>query len=105
MKKSVFALTFISTISTIALAQQGQMPNLDDVFFKQFDTDQDGLVSKQEFMKPTEAQFAHMDKDGNGSLNRAEVKAFNEEMQQRMREMQQQMQQSGGYRPGMTPTR
>jgi Ca2+-binding EF-hand superfamily protein len=92
-------------ISTTTFAQQGQMPNLDDVFFKQFDADQDGQVSKQEFMKPTEAQFEHMDKNGDGALNRAEVKAFNDEMQQRMREMQQRMQQSGGHAPGMPPPR
>ena len=98
----LFALV---TVSTTAIAQQGQMPNLEDVFFKQFDGNQDGEVSKQEFLQPTAAQFDHMDKDGNGALNRAEVKAFNDEMQQRMREMQQHMQQSGGQRPGMPPPR
>lgn len=102
MKHAIFALAMISTT---AFAQQGQMPNLDDVFFKQFDANQDGQVSKQEFMRPTEAQFDHMDKDGDGSLNRAEVKAFNDEMQQRMREMQQRMQQSGGHHPGMPAPR
>lgn len=103
MVKTIFFA--LATFGMAAFAQQGQMPNLDDVFFKQFDANQDGQVSKQEFLQPTEAQFAHMDKDGNGSLNRAEVKAFNDEMQQRMREMQQRhMQQSGGH-PGLAPPR
>jgi Ca2+-binding EF-hand superfamily protein len=70
-----------------------QMPNLDEMFFKQFDTNQDGMVSKEEFLKPTEAQFDHMDRDKNGALDQAEVKAFNDEMKKRMQEMQRQMQQ------------
>jgi Ca2+-binding EF-hand superfamily protein len=93
MKKLLITLV---AISAQALAQQPQMPNLEELFFKQFDTNQDGQVSKAEFLRPTEAQFAHMDRDGNGVLDSKEVKAFNEEVQQRIREMQQQMQQQGG---------
>ncbi len=89
-------LITLVAISAPALAQQPQMPNLEEMFFKQFDTDQDGQVSRAEFLKPTEAQFQHMDRDGNGALDGAEVKAFNEEVQQHMREMQQRMQQQGG---------
>jgi hypothetical protein len=36
-----------------------------------------------------------MDRDENGVLDQAEVKAFNEEMSQRMQQMQRQMQQQG----------
>jgi Ca2+-binding EF-hand superfamily protein len=86
----------LGLICAQAFAQQQQMPNLEEVFFQQFDADKDGLVSKAEFLQPTEAQFAHMDRNNDGNLDRAEVKAFNEEMQQRMREMQQRMQQQGG---------
>ena len=94
MKRIIFALAFLSVP---ALAQQQmQMPDLDEVFFKQFDGDQDGRVTKAEFLKPTEAQFDHMDRDKDGALDRGEVKAFNDEMAQRMKEMQQRMQQQGG---------
>lgn len=99
MKKTLIALTFICPT---AFAQQGQMPqqpDLVEMFFKQFDSNKDGLVSKAEFMKPTEAQFDHMDRDKNGSLNPVEVKAFNDEMEQRMQEMQRKMQQQ--YPQGM----
>jgi Ca2+-binding EF-hand superfamily protein len=99
VRRTLIALVFASPL---ALAQQppqqGQMPampDLEQMFFQQFDTNQDGVVSKQEFLKPTEAQFDHMDKDGNGNLDRNEVKAFNEEMERRMQEMQRQMQQQG----------
>jgi Ca2+-binding EF-hand superfamily protein len=75
------------------------MPDLEKIFFEQFDTNKDGLVSKEEFLKPTVEQFNHMDRDNNGSLDQAEVKAFNDEMKQRMQEMQRQMQQQGGQNP------
>jgi Ca2+-binding EF-hand superfamily protein len=107
MKKTLIALTLLTTP---ALAQQPsmqqmpqmpQMPDLEKVFFEQFDTNKDGVVSKEEFLKPSIDQFEHMDRDKNGSLDQAEVKAFNDEMKQRMQEMQrqmQQMQQQGGAR-------
>jgi Ca2+-binding EF-hand superfamily protein len=90
----------IAFVSAPAIAQQPQMPNLEDIFFKQFDTNQDSQVSKAEFLKPTEAQFDHMDRDKNGALSQAEVKAFNDEMKQRIEEMQQRLQQQGDA-PGM----
>lgn len=98
MKK---AFIILAILSTPVVAQQAPPANLEEVFFKQFDTNQDGMVDKQEFLRPTEMQFDHMDTDGDGTLGHAEVKAFNDDMQQRMRDMQQRMQQSGGQPPGM----
>lgn len=89
-------LTTLMLLSASALAQQPQMPNLEEMFFKQFDNDNDGQVSRAEFLKPTEAQFEHMDRNHNGALDQAEVTAFNAEMKQRMEEMRQRMQQGGG---------
>lgn len=103
MKKTLIALVLFSTP---LVAQQPQRPNLEEIFFKQFDTNQDGQVTKAEFLKPTEEQFAHMDRNGDGSLDPAEVKAFNAEMEERMREMQQRMQQQGqGQGPQGMPRR
>ena len=88
-------LIVLALVSAPAFAQQPppqQMPDLDKMFFEQFDTDGDGKVTKGEFMKPTEAQFDHMDQDGNGELDQAEVKAFNDGIKQRMQEMQRQIQ-------------
>jgi hypothetical protein len=92
VKHSLIALALFSGV---AHAQPGQMPDLDAMFFQQFDADNNGMVTKAEFIKPTEAQFDHMDSDGNGMLDAGEVKAFNAEMTQRLQEMQRQMQQQG----------
>lgn len=95
MKKLIIALTLASTAAFAQQMQMPQMPDMDALFFKQFDANQDGQVSKNEFIKPTEAQFDHMDKNGDGALDAAEVKAFNEQMTKRMQELQRQMQQQG----------
>lgn len=100
MKHWLFAIALCS--APVIAQQPAQMPDLEAMFFQQFDTNQDGKVDKAEFMQPTEAQFKHMDSNGDDTLDKAEVAAFNREMQQRMQEMQQRMQQQGGH-PGMPP--
>lgn len=87
-------LILLCTLCTPALAQQGQAPDIEQMFFKQFDANADGRVDKSEFLKPPEAQFDHMDRNSDGALDQAEVKAFNAEMQRRMQEMRQKMQQN-----------
>jgi Ca2+-binding EF-hand superfamily protein len=90
-----YHLIAFALFSGVAYAQPGQMTDLDAMFFEQFDADKNGMVTKSEFLTPTEAQFDHMDGDGNGMLDANEVKAFNAEMTQRLQEMQRQMQQQG----------
>ncbi len=96
MKHTLIALTLFSAPLFAQQAPMQQMPDLDAMFFEQFDTDKDGRVSKAEFLKPTEAQFDHMDRNKDGMLDQDEVKAFNAEMNQRMEEMQQRMMQQQG---------
>ena len=64
-----------------------------DAFMHQLDADKDGKVSKAEFLKPHEAQFAHIDKNQDGSIDKAEIEAFAAEMRQHMEQLKQQ--QSG----------
>lgn len=96
MKKTLILLTLFSSPLLAQQPQMPPMPDLEKLFFEQFDENKDGKVSRAEFLKPTEAQFGRMDRDQNGTLDQAEVKAFNDEMKQRMQEMQRQMQQQGG---------
>ena len=96
MKKILIVLPLLSAPAFAQQAPPQQMPDLNKMFFEQFDTDKDGRVSKAEFLKPTEAQFDHMDRNKDGVLDPAEVKAFNTEMTQRMEEMQRRMMQQQG---------
>jgi len=95
MRKTIIALALASSPTLAQQPPAQQMPDLDKMFFEQFDSDKDGKVSKSEFLRPTEAQFDHMDSDNNGMLDQAEVKAFNDEMKQRVQDMQRRMQQQG----------
>ncbi|MCP5305471.1 MAG: EF-hand domain-containing protein [Chromatiaceae bacterium] len=98
MNKIMFAFVLASASAMAQqpqMPQMPQMPNLDELFMKQFDANQDGKVSKDEFLKPTVEQFDHMDSNHDGALDAAEVKAFNDEMQKRVQELQRQMQQHG----------
>lgn len=98
MKKSIIAALFFSAPILAQQPSMGeqQMPDLEGMFFQQFDVDQDGTVSKTEFLKPTEVQFDHLDRNNDRAIDRAEVQAFNKEMQQRLEEMQRQLRQHGG---------
>jgi Ca2+-binding EF-hand superfamily protein len=82
-------LASLLAFTATAFAQQPTMADLEDAFFKQLDTDQDGKISSEEFLQPTRAQFDYMDSNGDGNVDRSELRAFNDDMQKRMREMQQ----------------
>lgn len=83
-------------------AQGGGAPQEEPavMFIKQLDTTGDGKVSLEEFMLPVttqaEAQFKSMDKNGDGFISEDEARAFQKEMEERMKQMRQQQ----GQRPG-----
>ena len=78
------------------LAQQygGQSQDPAQAFLQNFDGNNDGQVSLQEFKAPQvqsiEEQFRYMDKNQDGTLDSAEITAFHDEMRQRMEQMRQQ---------------
>ncbi len=93
MNKTLIALIVACTPVFAQPGAMPQQPDLEQLFFKQFDRNNDHKVSKDEFLEPTIAQFEHMDRNHDGMLDRGEVEAFNQEMQQRMQEMRQRLQQ------------
>ena len=105
MKYKIPTLAFTLVLAAPVFAQQmpsqaGQkMPSQEQMFFKTFDANGDGRVSKDEYMKPQvqqiEKQFNYMDKNQDGVVDAAEAKAFAQEMQQRMEQMQKMQPRQG----------
>ena len=89
MKYLIPALALL--LSAPLLAQSPQQDPA-AMFLKTFDANGDGKVSKNEFVQPQvqqiEKQFDYMDKNKDGAVDAAEAKAFGEEMQKRMEQMQ-----------------
>ena len=94
MNKTTTLLALIVLSSPLAAQQapQGAPPTMSDAFMHQLDADKDGKVSKAEFLKPQEAQFAHIDKNQDGYIDKSEIDAFAAEMRERMEKMKQQQQ-------------
>jgi Ca2+-binding EF-hand superfamily protein len=91
--KPIASLFVVITALAATLAwAQGQQPPQDpaQAFIRNFDTDKDGKVSKAEFLKPAEAQFDKMDRNGDGFIAADEARAAAEEQRRRMEQMRQQ---------------
>ncbi len=56
---------------------------------KEMDTNDDKVVSKDEFIKHAEDRFAKMDLDGNGEVTLEEAKEAHEKMREEIREKRQ----------------
>jgi Ca2+-binding EF-hand superfamily protein len=94
MKYLMPALALLLAGPVLAQSQQQMDPS--QVFLKTFDANNDGKVSRDEYVKPQvqqiDKQFSYMDKNGDGSVDGGEAAAFAEEMRQRM-------QQQGAQKP------
>ncbi|MCP5142549.1 MAG: EF-hand domain-containing protein [Gammaproteobacteria bacterium] len=88
--KRLTVLAAALLVSPLALSMPpgggGGMPDLGAMFLKQFDADGDGKVTRDEFIKPSEAQFEHMDSNGDGAVDAAELETIKNEMMQRMQQ-------------------
>jgi Ca2+-binding EF-hand superfamily protein len=98
MIKQIASIALLAVAAPLLAQQQGrQPPSPAEGFMMQFDANQDGEVSLQEFKDPQmealEQQFDYMDKNDSGTVDSAEIDAFSQEMQQRMQQMQQQRSQ------------
>lgn len=64
--------------------------------FERYDMNEDGIISKKEFLKVEEKRFVKMDVDENGSVTKNEVKAGmaarHKEMKERREEMKKPVQ-------------
>lgn len=85
------APVLLLAIATPLAAQQQQQnaPDPSERFMQELDTDRDGKVTLQEFMKPTEDGFREMDENGDGLLSKPEVDAYSKKVQQQYQQQQQ----------------
>jgi Ca2+-binding EF-hand superfamily protein len=78
MRHLPLALLFLST--SAAMAQPpGQPPTLEQLnqlFFAQYDADQDGQVTWDEFAADPAAKFRYLDRNADGVVDMQEVAAF-----------------------------
>ena len=96
MKMTIPVLLFAVTTPLAAQQQEQTLPDPSERFMLELDTDRDGNVTLEEFMKPTQTGFREMDKNGDGLLTKPEVDAYSKEMQQRMQQSYEQQQQGRG---------
>ena len=67
-----------------------------EMIFKRHDTNEDGKISKDEFMKEAEERFAKMDADSDDQITREEAKAHAEKMKE---QYQKRMEERGDQPP------
>ncbi len=89
-----YLISAIALIMAVPVFAEGKSANPSQVFLKTFDADNNGKVSRDEYVKPQaqqiEKQFDYMDKNKDGNVDAGEAEAFAEEMRHKMQKMQKQ---------------
>jgi len=87
--KKLLIPSLLVLLPALASAQppSGRPSSMSEAFMMQLDANQDGKVSKAEFLANEEKQFDKMDSNKDGDIDRAEIEA----MEKRMREQMQKM--------------
>lgn len=63
-------------------AQQPSLQQIAMLFFKQYDGNGDGAVTRREFLTPSMNQFDYIDRNGDGAVDIQEVNSFVQMMTQ-----------------------
>lgn len=80
----MISIVLLAALSSAALAQPGERgTRMMQRMLQMADTDQDGRISKAEFMAMHDKRFSMLDTNGDGFIDRAE----REQAQQHMRNM------------------
>ncbi|WPL17888.1 EF hand [Thiorhodovibrio winogradskyi] len=72
------------------------MPDPGDTFIQNLDSNQDGQVSEDEFIKPALDSFARMDSNSDGVATADEATVFFDEMQKAMQQRMEEMKKQHG---------
>ncbi len=98
MKRLLILTVFAMTVSTVAMADDSakERPFVDHraeqrigMMFRNRDTDRDGTISKNEFLKVAEERFAKIDADSDGKITKEEMQKHVKEMGNRFKRMGQ----------------
>jgi len=68
----------------------------------EMDTNDDGAVSKDEFLAHAEKKFAHKDKDGNGKIEKHEMKEAHQERKEKIKDHMKKRKEMRMHKDGET---
>lgn len=84
---TVLAAALIASPLALAMPPHaGGMPDIGEMFLKQFDADKDGKVTRDEFLASREAQFDRIDSNGDGTVDQSELEVLKTELMQHMQQ-------------------
>jgi hypothetical protein len=100
--KITFLLSMLIMIlaSSPALAERGHQQG---PMFKKADTNADGKVSKEEYLKAQEQQFAKMDANSDGFFTQDEAEALKQKWAEKRKERMERKQAAEGQKPEEAP--
>lgn len=90
--KKLITPTLLVMLPLIASAQPpaGRPSSMSEAFMMQLDANQDGQVSKAEFLANEEKQFDEMDGNKDGNIDHTEIEEVEKRMRERMQKMRKQ---------------
>lgn len=80
-----------------------ERPHRGGGMLEKLDTNQDGDVSKEEFMAFHEARFGELDANGDGKISKAEGDSKRAEMQKKMKERHDRKKERAAEEPAEAP--
>lgn len=89
---------FAIPVNAEGLAEKGKGAHKQKMFEK-LDNDQNGTISKSEFIAEMENKFAEIDSDGNSELTQEEMKAHHEAKREKMKAKLAKFKEQGGVLP------
>jgi len=89
---STMLLAFLPTLVLAQPPAEGAPPSRSQAFMENLDSNKDGRVDKEEFLKPFEAQFEMMDQNKDGAIEKSEFEAIERAMRERMQQMRRKEQ-------------
>lgn len=95
---SALALSFAPAQAQDTGAAPDRAPQAAGKYFQAKDLDNDGRISKREFMAHQEKRFQELDQNGDGFIEPREAMAGKEHMREKIKEKREKMRDEGQHR-------